>query len=74
MGWDPDGALWCAETNLRSFFKMSPKSGRILRQLMLPFTEPHAEGVVLAPHGMTIWRKEIWFSVAETGEVYRMAA
>ncbi|MEK7406806.1 MAG: hypothetical protein AAB225_17150 [Acidobacteriota bacterium] len=74
LGWDPDGSLWCAETNLRSFFKMSPKTGKILRQLMLPFTEPQAEGVVLAPHGMTIWRREIWFSVAETGEIYRMAA
>ena len=24
------------------------------------------------PHGMTIWNREFWFSVAETGEVYRV--
>jgi streptogramin lyase len=71
IGWDPDGSLWCAESIYRSFFKMDPSSGKILRQLMLPAEEPLADGVVLVPHGMTVWKGQIWFSVAETGEVYR---
>jgi hypothetical protein len=50
---------------------MDPSSGKILRQVMLPAEEPIADGVVLVPHGMTIWNRQIWFSVAETGEVYR---
>ena len=71
IGWDPDGSLWCAESIHRSFFKMDPASGKILRQHMLPPTEPQADGVVLVPHGMTVWKGDFWFSVAETGEVYR---
>ena len=72
IGWDPDGSLWVTESIYRSFFKMDPASGRILRQLMLPAENPMRDGVVLQPHGMTIWNREIWFSVAETGEVYRL--
>jgi len=72
IGWDPDGSLWVTESIYRSFFKMEPASGRILMQLMLPAEDPMRDGVVLQPHGMTIWRGEIWFSVAETGEVYRV--
>ena len=72
IGWDPDGSLWCAESIYRSFFKMDPRSGRILRQLMLPFTEPQVEGMVVVPHGATVWDGRIWFCVAETGEVYRL--
>ena len=30
------------------------------------------DGVVQVPHGMTVWKGQIWFSVAETGEVYRV--
>lgn len=71
IGWDPDGSLWCAESNYRSFFKMSPKDGKILRQVMLPPTSPEVDGAVVVPHGMTVWEKQIWFCVAETGEVYR---
>jgi DNA-binding beta-propeller fold protein YncE len=73
IGWDPDGALWCAESIYRSFFKMDAASGRILRQVTLPPTQPEADGIVLVPHGMTVWQGEFWFSVAETGEVYRTA-
>jgi streptogramin lyase len=72
VGWDPDGSLWCAESIYRSFFKMDPASGKILMQLMLPAETPVRDGVVLQPHGMTIWNREFWFSVAETGEVYRV--
>ena len=72
IGWDPDGSLWCAESIYRSFFKMDPGSGRILMQLMLPAEEPLVDGVVQVPHGMTVWNRHIWFSVAETGEVYRV--
>jgi streptogramin lyase len=71
IGWDPDGSLWCAESIYRAFFKMSADNGRIVRQIMLPPTEPQADGLVLVPHGMSIWDRQIWFSVAETGEVYR---
>jgi streptogramin lyase len=72
LGWDPDGSLWCAESNYRSFFKMSPKNGAILKQVLLPATSPEKDGSVLVPHGMTVWDKHLWFSVAETGEVYRL--
>ncbi len=72
IGWDPDGSLWVTESIYRSFFKMDPASGRILMQLMLPPEDPMRDGVVLQPHGMTVWNREIWFSVAETGEVYRV--
>ena len=72
IGWDPDGSLWCAESIDRSFFKMDPASGQILMQLMLPAEEPLVDGVVQAPHGMMVWKGQIWFSVAETGEVYRV--
>ena len=73
IGWDPDGSLWCAESIYRSFFKMSPTNGHILRQLMLPPTQPEVGGIVQVPHGMTVWQGHIWFSVAETGEVYRVS-
>ena len=73
IGWDADGSLWCTESIYRSFFKMSPENGRILRQLTLPPTQPEVGGIVQVPHGMTVWKGHIWFSVAETGEVYRIA-
>ncbi len=72
IGWDPDGSLWCAESIYRSFFKMDPASGKILAQVTLPAEAPMVDGVVQVPHGMTIWNREFWFSVAETGEVYRV--
>ncbi len=72
IGWDPDGSLWCAESIYRSFFKMDPKTGKILKQVMLPPTAPEVDGLVVVPHGMTIWNRQFWFSVAETGEVYRV--
>lgn len=71
IGWDPDGSLWCAESNYRAFFKMSPKTGAVLKLILLPPTIPEKDGMALVPHGMTIWQRQIWFSVAETGEVYR---
>jgi streptogramin lyase len=72
IGWDPDGSLWCAESIYRSFFKMDRKNGRILKQVTLPALAPEVDGIVQVPHGMTVWNREFWFSVAETGEVYRM--
>jgi len=72
IGWDPDGSLWVTESIYRSFFKMNPVSGKILMQLMLPAEDPMRDGVVLQPHGMSVWNGDIWFSVAETGEVYRV--
>ena len=71
IAWDPDGSLWCAESIYRSFFKMDPETGRVLRQVMLPFTSPEVDGLVVVPHGLTIWERQFWFCVAETGEVYR---
>lgn len=72
IGWDPDGSLWVTESIYRSFFKMDTATGKILMQLTLPAEEPLVDGVVQVPHGMTIWNGKIWFSVAETGEVYRV--
>lgn len=72
IAWDPDGSLWCAESIYRSFFKMDPKDGRVLKQAMLPFTTPEVDGLVVVPHGMSIWDGQFWFSVAETGEVYKL--
>ncbi len=72
IGWDPDGSLWVTESIYRSFFKMDPSNGKILMQLMLPTEEPLVDGIVQVPHGMTVWNRQIWFSVAETGEVYRV--
>jgi sugar lactone lactonase YvrE len=71
VGWDPDGSLWCTESIYRSFFKMDRKNGHISKQVMLPPLAPEVDGIVQAPHGMTVWNRQIWFSVAETGEVYR---
>jgi len=71
IGWDPDGALWCTESNYRSFFKMSRQSGKILKQVFLPPTQPEVNGIVVVPHGMTIRDNQIWFCVAETAEIYR---
>jgi sugar lactone lactonase YvrE len=72
LGWDPDGALWCAESNYRSFFKIAPGSGRILKQLLLPPGAPEVNGAVVVPHGITVWNRQIWFCVAETAQVYRL--
>jgi streptogramin lyase len=72
IGWDPDGSLWVTDSIYRSFFKMDTATGKILMQWMLPAEEPIVDGVVQVPHGMTIWNGKIWFSVAETGEVYRV--
>jgi DNA-binding beta-propeller fold protein YncE len=71
IGWGSDGSLWCTESNYRSFFKMSPTNGKILKQVMLPPTTPEVKGLVVVPHGMTIWERQIWFCSAETAEVYR---
>jgi hypothetical protein len=73
IGWDPAGELWCTESIYRSFFKMDVRTGKILKQLMLPPLEPEVGGIVHVPHGMTIRQRHIWFSVAETAEVYRVA-
>jgi hypothetical protein len=51
---------------------MDPKDGRVLKQAMLPFTTPEVDGLVVVPHGMSIWDGQFWFSVAETGEVYKL--
>jgi streptogramin lyase len=72
IGWDADGSLWCTESIYRSFFKMDPKTGRILKSIMLPPLEPEADGIVQVPHGMSIRGRQLWFSVAETAEVYRI--
>ncbi|MCI0420976.1 MAG: hypothetical protein L0387_35510 [Acidobacteria bacterium] len=72
LGWDPDGALWCAESNYRSFFKMSPQTGKIEKQILLPATGPEVKGSIVVPHGLTVWDKHLWFCVAETAEVYRL--
>ncbi|MBN8733661.1 MAG: hypothetical protein J0L64_24215 [Acidobacteria bacterium] len=72
IGWDPDGSLWCAESIYRSFFKVDPKSGALKHQLALPLREPLVDDLLIVPHGMTVHDRHIWFSVAETAEVYRL--
>ena len=71
LGWGPDGSLWCADSNYRAFFKLDAADGRVIKQHLLPFTQPEVNGKVLVPHGMTIWQRYIYFCVAETAEVYR---
>lgn len=71
LGWDPDGSLWCTDCNSRSFFKMDPASGKILKQHMLPFASPEVGGKVVVPHGMSIWQRMIYFCSPDTGELYR---
>lgn len=72
IGWDPDGSLWCTDSIYRAFFKMDPRTGAIKRQLMMPLREPLVDDLLIVPHGMTVHAGHIWFSVAETGEVYRV--
>jgi hypothetical protein len=43
-----------------------------LSQVILPPEEPLVDGIVQVPHGMTVWKRDFWFSVAETGQVYRV--
>ncbi len=71
LAWDRDGHLWCAEADSRSFFKMDPANGKIVKQHMLPFSSPEVNGEVIVPHGMTIWQRMIYFCSPETGEIYR---
>ncbi|MCW5977449.1 MAG: hypothetical protein KIT09_05200 [Bryobacteraceae bacterium] len=71
LGWDPDGSLWCAESNYRAFFKLDAASGKVIKQHLLPFVAPEVEGKVVVPHGLTVWQRFLYFCVAETGEVYR---
>jgi len=63
--------LWCADGNSRSFFKLDPASGKIIKQHMLPFGEPEVDGKVVVPHGITIWQRMIYFCSPPTGEIYR---
>jgi sugar lactone lactonase YvrE len=71
LGWDPDGSLWCADSGCRAFYKLEAASGKVIKQHLLPFAKPEVNGKVLVPHGMSIWRRYIYFCVAETAEVYR---
>ena len=52
---------------------MDAKTGRMLKAVMLPPLEPEVDGIVQVPHGMSIRQRQIWFSVAETAEVYRIS-
>lgn len=71
LAWDPDGTLWCTDGNSRSFFKMDPAQGTILKQHMLPFAAPEVDGKAITPYGLTIWQRMIYFCSRETGELYR---
>ncbi len=68
---DTDGDLWCADGNSRSFFKLDPASGAIIKQHMLPPAEPEVEGKVIVPHGLTYWQRMLYFCSTVTGEIYR---
>ena len=56
------------------FSKWTRRTARFSCSSCCPLRSRMRDGVVLQPHGMTVWNGEIWFSVAETGEVYRVAA
>ena len=71
LAWDPDGSLWCADGNSRSFFKLEAASGKLLKQHMLPFAAPEVNGKLIVPHGITIWQRMIYFCSPETSELYR---
>ena len=45
---------------------VSPNIGGV--GILLTSTIPYVQ----VPHGMSIWKREFWFSVAEIGEVYRV--
>jgi sugar lactone lactonase YvrE len=72
IGWDPDGNLWVAESIYRTFYKMDRASGKILRAISLPLTEPKVDDLIIVPHGLTVHEKHIWWSCAETAQVYRV--
>lgn len=71
LAWDPDGNLWCADGFSRSFFKLDPATGKIIKQHFLPFAKPEVNGKVVIPQGLTIWQRMIYFCSRETGELYR---
>jgi hypothetical protein len=71
LAWDTDGTLWCADGNSRSFFKLDPANGRIIKQHLLPFAAPEAGEKVILPRGMTIWQRMIYFCSTETAEIWR---
>jgi streptogramin lyase len=53
-------ALWCAESNHMAFYKLDPETGAWSEKLKL------AEGSA-TPHGMSIWKGELWYSDADGG-------
>jgi sugar lactone lactonase YvrE len=71
LGWDADGALWCVESNHRSFFKLDAANGQIIKQHLLPAAEPEVAGKVILPTAMTIWARYIYFCVAGDAHIYR---
>lgn len=71
LAWDPDGNFWCADGNSRSFFKMDPISGKIIKQHMLPFNAPEEGGKIVVPYGLTIWQRMLYFCSPENGSIYR---
>lgn len=53
IGWEGD-YLWCADSNLNAFFKHDTKAGKIHERIQLADSDP-------LPHGMTIWKNEMWY-------------
>lgn len=68
---EPDGTLWCADGNSRSFFKLDAASGVVIKQHMLPVAQPEVEGKLVVPHGLTYWQRMLYFCSTHTGEIYR---
>ncbi len=65
IGWEGDW-LWCTESNHRAFYRLDPETGESTRKLALSEQDPE-------PHGMTIWRNQLWYCDAETRAVCRLA-
>ena len=58
--------LWCTESNHMAFYRLDLRTGAWSEKLKL------AEGSA-TPHGMSIWKSEMWYSDADGGGgVYRL--
>jgi streptogramin lyase len=65
IGWEGD-SLWCTESNHRAFYRLDLKTGEYTKKLQLSDKDPE-------PHGMTVWKQQLWYSDAETRAVCRFA-
>ena len=53
IGWEGK-YLWVTDSNLNTFFKHDPDTGKIVEKIQLADSDP-------LPHGMTIWQGTLWY-------------